>query len=327
MYKKDLDLIIKNGFKHKSFLLYGESDYFIDFYSKKISSKISHEAQKIIYSYDEYDFKNIKELLSQPSLFGDINIAIVKTDKKIAKKELDSIIESCYKNENSYFLYELYSNDQKMAKDISTSFTTSKSSDFVRFFKPTYMEMVSILTEISKEHKIDINESVIKHLLNIQNFDLSLCINELNKFKIFDEEISIKLVDKLVYSLGSVGIDDVIKLFFEKKEIKPLLFSLLEEGEDEIRIVTYLANFTQMLILFRMYIKLYNMVDSAQILGYKLPQNIENERKTIATKYSEQSMLNLLSNLLDLELTLKSVTDIDKSTILISSLIKFQAFL
>lgn len=50
----------------------------------------------------------LKIFLLNPRFFGDRNILIIKTDKTIPTKELDSLIGLCAKNDSSYFIYQYF---------------------------------------------------------------------------------------------------------------------------------------------------------------------------------------------------------------------------
>ena len=67
----------------------------------------------INFYHDEYNFQSAKAHLSQASLFGDRNILIIKSEKKVPKKDLDVLIELCEKNPDNVFIYAYYGSDHK----------------------------------------------------------------------------------------------------------------------------------------------------------------------------------------------------------------------
>ena len=327
MYKKELDKLISSNSLPKSIMLYGECDYFIKYYSHKIASIFGEKDEILSFYFDEYDYKAAKNFISQASLFEDKNILIIKHDKKIPKKELDSLVSLCHRNSKSYFIFECYTDDTK-AKEIAKSFIKTKSASFVRFFKPYLRDALLVLTELSKEKGLDIDPYALQHLYFIQNEDLSLAAAELDKFIIFERKITTKDIDRLVYSLGSVGLDDFIEDLILKKDIKNSLHRLMEEGSsDEITIINALENYMTQLFMFHIYIKIYGKIDTKEILGYNLPPFIAQKRADLSIKISIENYRKILNFLTDTELKLKTSQNIDKNSLLFSTLIKFQTFL
>jgi DNA polymerase III subunit delta len=84
MYKGELDKHIQNSSTSNSFVFFGESSFLIDSYTKRLSN--IEDASALIFYYDEYDFKSAKAHLSQASLFGGVNVLVVKSEKKFLKK-------------------------------------------------------------------------------------------------------------------------------------------------------------------------------------------------------------------------------------------------
>ncbi len=91
MYKNEFDKHIQNTTLSNSFVFFGESSFLIDRYTKTVTN--IEDASVLTFYYDEYDFSVAKAHLSQASLFGDRNVLIIKSEKKIPKKELDTLID------------------------------------------------------------------------------------------------------------------------------------------------------------------------------------------------------------------------------------------
>lgn len=214
MYKAELDRHITNNSLANSFILFGESEFLIDHYINTLAN--IDGASMLKYYHDEYDFPSAKTHLSQASLFGDRNVLIVKTEKKVPKKELESLIEFCEKNPENFFIYAYVGDDHKA---YGKAFA-KKSTMEVRFFHPKHGEAVNIISQIARSKNIDIDNYSISHLLNIHNSNISLAVNELDKFSIFDTPITTKDIDSLVYGLGEINIDALIKKYSIKKSSK-----------------------------------------------------------------------------------------------------------
>ena len=324
MYKSALDKLLPN-YNLKSILLYGEEPYFIESYSKKIANIISSSKEnRLIFYFDEYEFKDAKRYLQESSLFGDINLLIIKHDKNLSKKELDSLIDICNKNQNSFFIYELYSNS---AKNITKSFSKKKKADFVRFFKPNLYEATNIVKEFTKKRDIHIDEYSINHLLLSLDLNIKMAINELEKISIVNKNINKEDIDRLIYPLNSLNLEKFYVGLLNKKPILKILKQIEDEEINETRVILGLENFLRQLFLFHSYIKINGNFNSKEVLGYKLPPSIEKERVSLAIKLKQKNFLEIFKVLQDSELKLKTISNIDKKALLFSRLIKIQALL
>ena len=282
------------------------------------------DANIVAFYYDEYDFSSAKAHLSQASLFGDRNILIIKSEKKVPKKELDTLLELTYKNPDNIFVYAYYGSDHKTYNN-AKSFAKTKTMN-VRFFHPKEYEAQNILLQIAQEKNVQIDKYTLGHLLKVHNGDIALCANEIEKFRVFDREISTKDVDTLVYGLGEVNLDDFIKKLLEKKDFKEDLQNILEHGEDEIRIISALTSYLTQLYMFNIYIRTNGTPNAIEILGYPAPKFVVDQKASQAIKIKPLIFYKLHELLLESELKMKS-SHVDKSAILLSTLIKLQKVL
>ncbi len=320
MYKSELDKHIQNNSLSNSFILFGESSFLIDRYTKILTD--IEDASVLSFYFDEYNYSSAKAHLSQASLFGGRNILIIKSEKKIPKKELESFIELCEKNKENLFVYAYYGTDYKAyAKAFSKKNTMS-----VRFFHPKEYEAQNIIAQIAKEKNVNINRDAILHLLNLHNSDIALASNEIEKFVVYDKPITTKDIDNLVYGLAEINIDDLIKNILNKKDFTKDIHSLLEHGEDEIKIITAITSYLTQLYMFNIYIRVNGTPNAMEILGYPAPKFVVDEKANISLKFKPQTYYKLHKLLLEAELNMKS-SNIDKEAILLSTLLRLQRFL
>lgn len=318
MYKHELDKNIQNNSLPNSFVLFGESSFFIDTYIEKLASD-KEEASLLTFYYDEYNYTSAKSHLSQASLFGDKNILIIKASKKVPKQELETLIDLCEKNPDNLFIYAYYGIDHKAyAKAFS-----KKSTFCVRFFHPKEFDAQNILLQQAKQLGIDIDKYSIAHLLQIHHGDIALASNELEKFKIFDKTITTKDIDSLVFNLSEVNIDDFIKKLLAKKDFIADIKNMLERGEDEIRLLTAITSYITQLYMFNIYIRVNGAPNAIAILGYPAPPQVVKEKADLSIKFKPNTYYKLHELLLSSELKMKSA-NVDKSAILLSTLIKIQ---
>ncbi len=319
MYKNEFDNHIRNKTVSNSFVFFGESHFLIDMYTKMLTD--IEDANVLSYYHDEYDFNSAKAHLSQGSLFGDRNILIIKSEKKVPKKELDTLLELTHKNPDNIFVYAYYGSDHKSYNNAKSFAKTGTMN--VRFFNPKEYEAQNILMQIAQEKKVNIDKYTLSHLLKIHNADVALCANEIEKFQVFEREISTKDVDALVYGLGEINLDDFTKKLLEKKDFKEDLQNILEHGEDEIRIVSALTSYLTQLYMFNIYIRTNGAPNALEILGYPAPKFVVEQKASQAIKIKPTTFYKLHELLLESELKMKS-SHVDKSAILLSTLIKLQ---
>jgi DNA polymerase-3 subunit delta len=282
------------------------------------------DANILTFYYDEYEFTSAKAHLSQGSLFGGSNILIIKSEKKIPKKELDALLELCDKNPDNIFVYAYYGSDHKTYNNKKAFAKTKVMS--VRFFHPKDYEAQNIIANIAKDKGVDIDKYTISHLLKIHNSDIALASNEIEKFKIYDRTITTKDVDNLVFGLAEINLDDFIKKLLNKKEFKDDLKNILEHGEDEIRVLTTITSYITQLYMFNIYIRINGAPNAIEILGYPAPKFIVDEKAEMSIKIKPFIYSKLHELLLESELKMKS-SNVDKGAILLSTLIRVQKLL
>ena len=325
MYQREFDQKLKQSFP-KAVLLYGENDYLVDYYIDTYIKKTDAKESMLSLYHDEWDFEQAKSFLSQSSLFGGTNLVVVKREKKIPKKELDILVELANKNEDNYFIYG-YSGAAKDARSMQASFTDKKGGVWVRFFEPNVRDGVAILQQKAQQIKLDIDHYALQHLMLVLNNNLALCANELDKLAILGTKVTGKDIDRLVYSTAPLVTEQLLIDLFNKKPIISTITKLLETGEDEAALLRATQYFVNQIFLFHAYIKLNGHVDSAAILGYKLPKQIEEQKAQLALKVKSASLLKIYEHLLESELAIKKAPNTQKEVLLYSMLIKLQGYL
>ncbi len=323
MNRQELDKKLNANFPINAIMFLGESHFLIDRYTR-ILSNIA-DANRLSMYHSEYNFSTAKAHLSQGSLFGDRNVLLIKSEKKVPKAELITLLEYVKKNPDNIFIYAYYGSDFKASA--TSAFSKKSGGEFVRFFNPYFSEAKNILIQHARDLHVDLDSYAATHLLQTQNSDLALACNEIEKLQFIQGSVSTKDIDEMVFGVAEVKIETFILDLLAKKDIYADVRRLLEAGEDEIRVVTQINRFVYELYLFYIYIKINGVSDSSKILGYKLPQFIEKQRATLSISFKQVQYENIINLLLDTELKMKSSSNIDKNALLLSMLIKFQAIL
>ncbi len=325
MYQRELDQRIAQALP-KAVLLYGENDYLIDHYLALYKHKLDAYESHLSLYHDAYDFDQARNYLAQSSLFGGINLLIVRHARKIPKKELDTLVALANKNSDNYFLYA-YEGSPSDARTLQASFSEKRGGVWVRFFEPNPREGVAILSQKAQQLGMEIDPYALTYLFELLNHNLALCAAELEKLAILPDKITRKEIDRLVYSTAPLAIESMLIDLFGKKPILETLHKLLELGEDEFSILRATQFFVQQIFLFHAHIRLHGHADSKAILGYKLPRQIEEQKASLALKVKSSTLLKIYEHLLSAELRLKQAGNFDRESLLYGMLIGIQIYL
>ncbi len=325
MYKRELDQRLQQALP-KALLLFGDNAYLIDYYIDHYVQRLQAKEELFALYFDEWDFTQAKSYLSQSSLFGGTNLLIIKHSKKIPKKELDILIALANKSSDNYLLFG-FDGEARDAKSMQSSFTEKKGGVWVRFFEPTVREGIEILQKKAQDIGLDIDHFALQHLILTLNNNLALCSNELDKLAILDTKVTSKDIDRLVYSTAPLATEQFLTDLFEKKPVTQMIGTLLDLGEDESSLLRSTQRFVNEIFLFNAYIKLHGTPDSAAILGYKLPKQIEERKAQLAMRVKPAALLNITEHLLESELEMKRPNGANKETLLYGTFIKMQQYL
>lgn len=323
MKRQELDNLIRQQKAPRAVMLYGESHFMIDHYTRLLSNV--EDANIFNVYFDEYNHSAAKAHLSQGSLFGGANVLIVKTEKKLPKNDLTAFLDLVKKNPDNRFIYAYFGTDFK--KSATSAFTAKTGGTAIRFFRPFPSEARQIILTEARARGIDLDPFAASHLLESQNGDMALTVNELQKLSLISGRVGVKEIDELVYGVAEVKVDQLIDALLQKKDFRPLLQRLLESGEDEIRLLSSLTNHIAQLFLFYAAIRINGKADSAAILGYKLPPKIEQARAQQSIRLQQAQYLRLMSLLGETELMMKSAGAGDKNALLIATFLQVQSIL
>ncbi len=325
MYQREFDQRLNQALP-KAVLFFGDNEYMIDHYIDLYKKKLDAGEETLVLYFDEWNFDQAKSYLSQTSLFGGTNLLIVKHDKKIPKKELDMLIELANKNSDNYFLYG-YTGSAKDAKSMQSSFSEKKGGIWVRFFEPNMRDGMPLLQQKAAQLGIDIDHYALQHLMLLLNNNLALCTKELEKLSILESKITSKDIDRLVYSTAPLATEQLLIDLFNKKPVTDTITKLLDLGEDETSLLRSTQYFVDQIFLFHAYIKLHGQVNSAEILGYKLPKQIEEQKAQLALRVKSAALLKIFEHLLESEIAMKQAPATQREVLLYSILIKIQQYL
>ncbi|MBI3873581.1 MAG: DNA polymerase III subunit delta [Arcobacter sp.] len=322
MYRNEFDKEFKKGISYSAYLFYGAENYLCEHYGEKVARFLANGEDINKLYFEEFGVEECLNILSQSSLFSSTNILLVKINKKIPKKELDKLIETCVKNSDSKIIFCCFGDAD--FKSMEASFTKKTNSVSVRFFPIEDYEAKQVLGEKASELGVQIAGHDLEFLYNMHQKDLGLSISDLSKLAILDESITSKTISLQCFGLGSVNIDEFLEKLVLGKNVNKDIYDLLEEGMDEIALIYRITSFVQTLFMINSYLKLYGNLNIMEIWGYPLPQKIAAKQAELATKFQKNDFANMLAFLQELELELKSGKVINVNTYFQARLRGFQ---
>ncbi|QOG13079.1 DNA polymerase III subunit delta [Arcobacter sp. FWKO B] len=322
MYKSEFDNLLKQNKAFKAYMFFGESTFLIDYYTNLVSSKLAPKDEINKLYFEEYDTKKALDILLQSSLFSDSNILVIKTQKTIPKKECQELISAVNTNPASTVLIACIGDTD--FREMAKNFDAKQNGVNVRFYNPFPNEALNILKQRADELDIKYEHAnVLYHLLNMHKNSLELAFNDLEKLALLNEPLTVKVIDNNCFGFGSINLDEFIVKLLLSKDISSELTYLIDEGINDVYLVNQITSFVSQLFMFNSFITINGYINSSEILGYKLPKNIEDERANLAIKFKNEDYLKMLNYLFDLELKLKSTSGIDNTNFLETGLRNF----
>ena len=303
MYKKELDSLLSRPNKPHAYLLYGASDFYINFYGDKIARLLSLEldgAQVQNFYFEECDIGYIEGLLSQKSLFGDKTLLRLKLDKKLDKKSCDLLLNALANNQENALIIEFFASHTRTitqytqdSRAFATNFKSTKLSVAeVRFFEPTLSESIQILSQRCLELKIAVQTQDLRYILELQNNNLAIAFKELEKLCIGatsqeTKHISSQEVQFLCEGTATFSIDELNCAIMQKKNLTKIVRAIYEEGIEEVVLIREIGRFFYQLFLFFCYIKTVGTPNTMEILGFNPPKHIVERHSSFCIRLKE----------------------------------------
>ena len=281
MYKKEFDSLKEVP---KKVLFYG-NEFYLQEYEKKLLKQFENE-NILKLSFDEFDYEKAKIHLSESSLFGGENVLILKHNK------IPPALDKLFKIENGYIFFFYYGNKPpKFAKT------------FVRFFEPDIKELIYFIDKIAKKFDILLtNEAKIFLIKSIEPMFLE---KELEKLSLYKKDINLNDVKELVFLYKEDTFEDIIISILKNEDFEEKLKNLLIKV-DYSRFLSAITRYIKDLYKYHLYIKKTGNSSLKGLLGYQLPFDIERQRVSLAIKFKEKDYYELLKNMLDFELKIRS---------------------
>jgi len=304
MYRNEFDNHLRQNRKFNAYMFYGQSTFLVEHYALKVA-KLHGQSDEIEKLYfDDYDFKYAKDKLLQSSLFSSNNILLVKLEKKRPKKEVEELIEACNLNPDSTVIFSCLGDGD--FKAMGNYFSEKTNSVSIRMFSPSNPEAIRLLESEAKNLNINYEISALNHLYFMHKNDLSLCMNDLSKLSILEERITQEIINTHCFGIGNVSFEEFLNNLIEGKDISDDLHALLDEGVNEIYLLTQVTSFVQQLFMISSYARAFGAPNPKEILGFVPPKDIWNKKSKLAINIKPEVFQDMLEYLLDIELEFKT---------------------
>lgn len=323
MYKNEFDNAFRQNKTFNAYMFFGQSTFLVEHYASMVALSIApfQDIEKIY--FDDYNFKYCKDKLLQSSLFSSTNVLLIKTEKKLPKTEVVALIEASNINPDSSVIFACIGDTD--FRTMSNNFTAKTNSAQVRMFAPNPYEVTKILEEEAIKLNLRYDVTALNHLFFMHRQDLALTVNDLKKLSVLNEQISAKVVDQHCFGIGAVSLEDFLHNLLSSQDIREELNAMLEEGINEIYLLTQITAFVQQLFMISSYSRINGQANPKEILGYVPPKVIWEKKAKLAIGIKPQIFLKMLDYLNNLELELKTSKIPDQNIYVQSCLIKFSA--
>ncbi|WP_457561072.1 hypothetical protein [Caminibacter sp.] len=304
MYKKEFDSLNKLP---NNLLLFG-NDFYLKEYEKKLLEKFKNANIMKVY-FDEFDFESAKTHLNESSLFGDINVLILKHNK--FPSNLDKLLKL---NKNNFFFFFYYSNKLPQNNPFGKK--------FVRFFEPNLRDTIIYIDELSKKLNLKLTREAKMFLA--KSISPEFLKEELTKLSIYSDDINLEDVKKLVFLYKEESFEDLIVSILKGEDFIEKLNSIVEIAGYK-RIIPAIIRYIRELFEYNLYFKKTGLSSLEGYLGYRLPPSIEKQRIELCLKFKEKDYRELLKNLLNFELKMRN-SEKEKEAIFYEAIVYLKVF-
>lgn len=319
MYRKDLQKLLSGKWFPNFFALYGGDNFQTELFANAIKAKYMPDESLKLY-FEEYDFARASDYLGSASLFASKKLLELKCIKKPNKKELESLVRLCKRDENNFFLFELYDEGAKQ-NELEKIF----ENNFARFFTPNNVkEGVELLSLRAKELNINATQNALYALYNNFDENLYLAASELNKFEGLN--INEETIEKFSFSLSMLGFDAFFEKILRAENLQDDLEKILDNF-NEIALINSLHSSFYRLFKIALYTRIYGNVNFKELLGYTPPPQVASKLSSQAMHLNIKQYHQIFKLLLESEFEIKTNSKLIKKEFLIACLLELRQVL
>lgn len=306
-------------------ILWGDPSL-VEIYAQRYLASLPSDLSVAKLYYDEFNFDAAHSHIASIGLFNEGALLIVRTDKKIDSKVIASLLETIGKNRSSYMLL-IYEADDAKTK-LAALERGEKGGEVyatVRFYPPKVGEAVKTLLGEAAKKGLELGDAQARHLLKINDNNLSFALSDLGKLEIYDQTGS-ALIDLVGAGYGEGDCFRLIAALLDKQPFYDELERLLLQTDNEMEILLEIIRAFRQLFAFFCAGRLGK--EARDFLGYALPKDIDQSRRNLAYKFRNAAQWTRIFEALSaLELSFKQSDAKEKRAPLYALLIRFQTTL
>lgn len=290
-----------------TYLLVGE----LSLINKEIDRILKENKSSSIIKYDlnETSILNAIDDLNTLNLFDEKKIIICHNLLKIDNEE--KLLKYLQNQSNNILILteeNKVDDRKKIIKELKTNNT------FIELGK---IDLTSYIKEQLKEYEIDnISISLLKNYCNNNYNRLENEINKLKMYKLEEKKITSEDIKKIVkknLDTKTYDLTDAINVKDKKKAFN-VYYELLNNNEDEIMIISVLANHFRLLYRIKVLMKDNKDEELMKIFNIKHPFRLKSLKEQ-TFYYDENDLLKYLKRLSEIDIKVKS-SEVNKKVIL-----------
>lgn len=295
------------------YILYGTEELLIDKYIENLIQEKNID-NIIKYNLEETLIDNIIEDASYMDLFGNDKIIIVNDSSFLSSTgslETDEL-EKYLNNPNDKTILIFIVNSEKLdeRKKLVKFLKNNSNVRIEEFNKLEGFNLEKYIKDSFETDDYNIDLNCIKTIVSLLNGEFKFIDNEIKKLKLFkldEKTINIKDVESVVTRLPEDNIFKLVDAVAEndKERMFSIYKDLIDNNEEPIKLIVMLANHFRLLyqvkILLSEGLKQYEIASELGIHPYRVKLSMEK-----ANKYEDETLLNILSNLADIDYEIKS---------------------
>jgi DNA polymerase III delta subunit len=268
-------------------LFYGDP-FYLEEYRRRFKGELEKKGEVISLYYDEIDLERVKEIVTQPSLFGGGESLILLHNR------FPSGLVEIAKGVKGKKLLFFYTGKEK---GVEKKFPTA-----VRFFEPTLPELEQFLQRESQKLNLHLSPEIIQLLL--ERVEPLLYRQELEKLALYPEPLTLEIAKELIFPYREESFEHLFNRLLRGENLWGEIEKLLEYTPPHRLAISFIYHLRELLRVY-LYIRETGESRLEKLYGYRLPPQIERERIETALSLKREEYLNLLETLLQLELKIR----------------------
>ena len=295
-------------------VIYGNEEYKIKEHLKKIIAKYNNP-DVIKVDLEKEPMESLLTDAMMPSMFGNTKILIGENSyfltgtKKtgMVNQNPDVLLKFLQEEHDAHLILvvteESLDNRKKLVKEL-------KKQANVTNYNQKDMNPINFVSNRLKEHNFEFDSELVKQIVNQVGHDFLVINNEIEKLALYmgdDQKLDAKIIKEVMVQNIMDTIWDLmdVVLVNDKKKTIELYNTLLEIGEDPVKIYTILANQYRLMLEVRILNDAgFTNKDIARKLAVH-PYRVELALKH-SRKYNPDVLTHYLEKLYELDLKVKS---------------------